>query len=78
MEDKHDTVNNSVFYEFSSEARKYFFDPNQKSCPLQTKCLMNNIDISSGLIGSKLAVIDFFLGTSLGFLNQFCSNLQVK
>ena len=35
MEDKHDTVNNSVFYEFSSEARKYFFDPIQKSC-LQT------------------------------------------
>ena len=36
MEDKHDTVNNSVFYEFSSEAKKYLFDPNQKSCLLRT------------------------------------------
>ena len=68
MEDKHDTVNNSVFYEFSSEARKYFFDPIQKS----NLSLLNKIDISSGLVGLKI------LSNYLGFSNQFFSNLQLK
>ena len=53
MEDKHDTVNNFVFYEFSSEARKYLFDPNQNS----NLSLLYNIDVSSGLVGLKLLVI---------------------
>ena len=65
MEDKHDTVNNFVFYEFSSEAKKYYFDPNQKS----NLSLLNEIDISSGLVGLKI------LSNYLGFSNQFFSNL---
>ena len=64
MEDKHDTVNNSVFYEFSSEARKYFFDPNQKS----NLSLLYKIDLSSGLVGWKF----------LRFWNQVYSNLNLK